>query len=167
MRRPMQIAAVLLTIATASTAAQTPKLQGKDPKTETAREASDRVWAACVAALKKSDASTCLSFYTDDAVDMDPGAATAVGKPAIASALKEFLASVSRINDWSHTVDGVSTTGDVAVEHGQYRTVIVEKGKTQPATSDARYVLVWKRQPDGRWLISHDLTIPNPPKATK
>lgn len=62
-------------------------------------------------------------------------------------------------------MDGLDVSGDVAVEHGKWGMTVLERGKTTPTKIDAWYILVWKRQPDGKWLLARDVSIPNPAPA--
>ena len=166
MSRRMQLAAVLLSmVVTSAAVGQAPKQQG-NPKAASAREASDRLWADVGAALKKGDVAAILATYTDDAVMIDPGAATLSGKTAIGDFVKGFFAN-GKVTEHSHVVEGFETDGDVAIEHGRWRMGYQEKGKTKPDVSDARYILVWKRGADGKWLLHRDVSVPNPTPAPK
>ena len=167
MSRRMQLAAVLLSLfaVTSPAAGQATKQQG-NPKAASAREASDRIWADFGAALKKGDATAILATYTDDAVMIDPGAATLSGKAAIGDFVKGFFAN-GKVTEHSHVVEGFETDGDIAIEHGRWKLGYQEKGKAKPDVTDARYILVWKRGADGKWLLHRDVSIPNPTPAPK
>lgn len=64
-------------------------------------------------------------------------------------------------------VDVVITTvqldvsGDLAWETGTSR-VRIQQGEGAPVTLTGRYLAVWKRQPDGGWLIQADLPVTDP-----
>ncbi len=59
------------------------------------------------------------------------------------------------------TVD-VEYLGDVAYEVGAY-TLKIEPEGGQAATDKGKYVVVWKRQADGRWKLQVDIWNTNTP----
>jgi uncharacterized protein (TIGR02246 family) len=58
----------------------------------------------------------------------------------------------------------LGVSGDLAWETGTSR-VTMEQGKNAPVTLTGRYLAVWKRDPDGRWLLRADLPIADPVPA--
>jgi ketosteroid isomerase-like protein len=166
MSRRTQLAAMLFAalVAREMASAQAPKPPVRDARGPMTREMSDRLWTEFGAALKKGDVPAIMAVYTDDIVAIDPDQPTVVGKPAMTEVVKGFM-TAGRVTEHSHVLEGFEAAGDMAIEHGHWRFGFLEKGKTTPAVSDARYIIVWKRAPDGKWLLHRDVSIPNPPKA--
>lgn len=55
----------------------------------------------------------------------------------------------------SMTATSLSVDGSTAVEIGVWSST-VRRGDDHPRTASGRHLLVWRRQPDGRWLIAYD-----------
>ena len=56
---------------------------------------------------------------------------------------------------------GVPPSGDLAYERGTNR-ITRQQGSATPVTSTGRYLTVWRRQSDGRWLIQADMVVADP-----
>ena len=165
--RRVALAVATLLAGTSAVRAQGAKQAAQTQKAESVRETSDRMWTSCVAALKRREVPPCLDGDTEDAVLMTASAPTFVGKAAIGKHLDDFVASVSRLDKWTHTVESIDVAGDVAVERGTYVTAVIEKGKTQPSEGQSRYIILWKRQPNRKWLLWYEIAMPNAPTASK
>ena len=50
----------------------------------------------------------------------------------------------------------VARSSDIAYETGAYELTTTE-AKKQPVISTGKYVLVWKKQDDGKWKIAEDI----------
>ena len=105
-------------------------------------------------AFNRGDATSVAAMYTDDATILPPNGEMIQGREgfqgfftgAIEGGMKDFTLT---------TVD-VGWSGDTAYEIGKYTLKIQPEG--QEGTTDAgKYVLVWKRQPDGAWKIHADI----------
>lgn len=80
------------------------------------------------------------------------------------AALQEYYAGrlrAARFLEVSITTTAVEVSGDLAWETGTNR-VVVQVGDAPPATRTGRYLVVWKRGPDGRWRYGVDAVIPDP-----
>ena len=68
----------------------------------------------------------------------------------------------------SFEVQDVQSSGILLVESGRANLQVAGAGSA-PATVSVKYVVVWKKQKDGSWQISHDIwnSLPAPaPAAT-
>jgi uncharacterized protein (TIGR02246 family) len=113
------------------------------------RDAVDAGNQAFVAAFLRGDAAAIAQLYTETAQVIAPGEPVARGRVAIAAAWQKAIDS--GVKDVSlHTAD-VESAGDLASETGTVRLVAKDGAVTQ-----ARYVVVWKRE-GGRWKLHRDI----------
>jgi uncharacterized protein (TIGR02246 family) len=109
-------------------------------------EASNR---AFIAAFLRGDAAAVSQLYTENAQVIAPGEPVAKGRAAIAAAWQKSIDS--GVKDVSLTTAELESAGDLAVETGTVRLVAKDGKVTQ-----ARYVVVWKREGD-RWKLHRDI----------
>jgi uncharacterized protein (TIGR02246 family) len=95
------------------------------------------------------------TFFTDDAINMVPGAPTDSGRAAIEKGFAGFFAS-NKVSDVSETTDEVQVAGRTAYERGTFRQTVIPAGG-QPSATRARYLAVWIRQADGKWKCARFL----------
>jgi len=51
----------------------------------------------------------------------------------------------------------VSKGGDLAYSRGVYTVTLTDVATKRPVTAKGKYVLVYRKQPDGRWKAIHDI----------
>src|SRR5262245_22859868 len=97
-------------------------------------------------AANTKDAATIANLYGEDATLLPPGSPALKGRQNIQQYWQAFFdagASDAQIRSVE-----VNTLGDTAYEIGEYEaTLPVPQGGT--ARSQGKYVVIWKRQPDG------------------
>jgi uncharacterized protein (TIGR02246 family) len=113
------------------------------------RDAVEAGNAAFIAAFLRGDSTAVSQLYTVDAQVIAPGAPVANGRPAIAGFWQRSIDAGTK--DVKLQTAEVESAGDLAYETGTVR--LVAKDGT---TSEARYVVVWKRV-DGKWLLHRDI----------
>jgi len=124
--------------------------------------------AAASRAFAAKDVEASVGFYADDALWLAPNAPMQTGKEAIRKSTSEMMATPGLALSWQASKVEASRGGDLAYSIGTYQgTMNDAKGK--PVTDRGKYVLVWKKQPDGRWKIvadigNSDLPAPEPGK---
>lgn len=80
------------------------------------------------------------------------GSFAVLGKlPALFRELKD-----AGLRDWRIEPNRVEQFGDIALEYGTYTNLIRQPNGTDAAAS-GKYLVVWRRQADGRWLIHADI----------
>ncbi|HVA94499.1 MAG TPA: DUF4440 domain-containing protein [Candidatus Dormibacteraeota bacterium] len=124
-------------------------LQNETAVRETAQE-----WGKDIVG-KNLDAT--LSFYADDAwvnPQNAPIAKTADERRSVWAAffatpgLSDMQGDITRVE--------VARSGDLAVEYGTFSmTINNKKGKPTPVTE--KYMVAWKKQPDGKWKAVGDI----------
>lgn len=105
-------------------------------------------------ALERGDAEGMAAQYVDDAVLVPPGGRMIAGRDSIR------LFWTPRNPDFrtlahSLTTDRLEVAGDMAVEVGTWRQE-GQLGDQEVRESAGRYLVVWRRQPDGGWKMQFD-----------
>lgn len=111
--------------------------------------------AKFVDAVKNGDASALASFYTDDAIVLPDDGKMIVASPAKVEELwiDYFKAGIKAATLESVDIERI---GDAAIETGRFTLTTEPEGKP-PTTSKGKYLVVWKRRPDGSWKLYRDI----------
>jgi uncharacterized protein (TIGR02246 family) len=119
---------------------------GRADEVRAAVEAGNR---AFIATFLAGDAEGVARLYTEDGQVIAPGEPVARGRSAIAAAWKKSIDS--GVAELTLQTAEVESAGDLAFETGIVRMVARDGTATQ-----ARYVVVWKRE-EGRWKLHRDI----------
>jgi uncharacterized protein (TIGR02246 family) len=120
---------------------------------EAAIRAASQEWSN---AASGRDLEKAVSFYADDATYNPPGAPLAAGKDAIRKIWTNIVA-VPGINlRWETSKVEVARSGDLAYDTGAY-TLTKNDASGKPVTSKGKYIVVWKKQADGKWKVIQDI----------
>jgi ketosteroid isomerase-like protein len=122
---------------------------GATARADDVREAIEAGNRAFVAAFLRGDAAGTAAVYTEGAQVIAPGEPVASGRAAIAAVWQRSIDA--GVKDVRLTTADVESSGDLASETGTVR-LVAKDG----AVSDARYVVVWKRE-GGAWKIHRDI----------
>ena len=106
---------------------------------------------ALAEAFESSDLTAWVDFYTEDAVFVGPGAPAIEGRSAFLAAAPQISISSMQI-----VADSTLGTGDFAATHGRATWVSGPNG-SDASTVRRRFLMVWRREPDGRWRIAREL----------
>lgn len=113
--------------------------------------------AEWVEAENAKDLERMLSFFTDDASLLPPGVPIATGKEAIRGLLSQSIAIPGLTLSAQTTKVEVGGSGDLAYSLGLYEATVNDpQGK--PITCDGKFVVVWRKQPDGSWKVVADIS---------
>lgn len=96
------------------------------------------------------------SYYAPDASLFPPNEPIVNGKAAIQAYWREFFKRPGLVFGGGTTHVEASKAGDLAYEHGTYE-VKLGGPDGKPVTSKGKYVVVWKKQPDGKWKAVADI----------
>jgi ketosteroid isomerase-like protein len=114
--------------------------------------------------INAKDAAAIAAFYADDAILMPTAEPIVRGKAAITEEWKHILAIPAFQNESKLGGVEVAAAGDLAYTYGSYRSRLMgEDGKL--TTEPGKWLTIWKKQPDGRWLIAvetYNTDIPPP-----
>ena len=108
-----------------------------------------------IAAATSSDPARLAAVYTSDAVLMNPNAPDVRGRSDIEAHFRLAFAAVV-IRKMTVTPIEVTVCGRRAYELSEFTQLIGRAGQT-PAEDRGRVMLVWAREPDGRWRIRQAL----------
>jgi uncharacterized protein (TIGR02246 family) len=123
------------------------------------RELDDQ-WSKTAAA---KDLEGTVSYYSDDASVLFPGAPIATDKQAIRALWISLLAPAAPVS-WQPNKVEVARSGDLAYAMGVYQgTTKDSQGKL--VADHGKYVEVWKKQADGKWKTVADIANSDLPPA--
>lgn len=106
-------------------------------------------------ALGRGDAAALAAMYTPDAVVLAPNAPPLQGQQAIQGL---WTAAIQQMGFKKLDLDvtDVEVSGDQAVELGNYALTIQPQGQAE-VVDRGKYMVVWKKQPDGTWKLHRDM----------
>ncbi|HKX91121.1 MAG TPA: DUF4440 domain-containing protein [Sphingomicrobium sp.] len=136
--------------------------QGDRAAAEQAIKADEAKWNQDFHA---KDAEALLAHYSDDVTIVFPGEAAQSG---MENARKTIANAVKDPNfDVSFTSDKIDVSGDLAYSRGRYSAKMTDPRTNQASSAGGTYLTVYKRQDDGSWKVTEDITTvdPNPPAA--
>ena len=120
---------------------------------------TDRAWAS----LAEADApvDSVVAYWTSDARVILPGQPVLVGTEAI----RQMVAGTRSIPgfqiSWTPDSASVSPGGDFGYTWGTNRITSPDSTGTL-STMQGRYITVWRKEPDGRWRCSADISNEGP-----
>jgi len=104
-----------------------------------------------------------MSVYLDDAIMLPPNAPMAIGKEAIREA--SAVAGVGSPGfsvKWEPIRIEVARSGEIGYAIGTFEgTAVDAAGNLVPVKG--KYVEIWKKQPDGSWMVAADMFSPDSP----
>jgi uncharacterized protein (TIGR02246 family) len=106
---------------------------------------------ALAEAFESADPAAWVDSYTEDAVFVGPGAPALEGRQALLDAVP--LISISSMEI---AADSTLGAGDFAATLGRASWVRGPAGSAAPRVR-RRFLMVWRRDPDGRWRIAREL----------
>lgn len=162
MRKPLWIVAIALCGASLFAAQSAPPKSAPAGSAEAAIREMARTF---VAAANAKDGARIGTLYAEDALLMAPNQDMVRGRSPIQAYWQGLLDGGAK--DVSLSTTHVATSGDVGYEAGTYQFTMAPPGG-QPVTDRGKYVVGLRRQPDGKWRMTHDIfnsDLPCPPAA--
>jgi len=107
------------------------------------------------------DVDKTVSYWADDALVMSAGQPPLKGKPAIRQMVEESFKMPGFRISWQPESVEVSESGDMAymIENSQ---VSFTDSTGKPVTLKNKAVSIWRKQPDGSWKNTVDISTPDP-----
>lgn len=133
-----------------------PAEEASTPDYAADRVAIEAVREAEAAAAEAQDVDEFLALFTDDIQIMQPGAPLVTGTEAAREWLEGFMAAFTVSFD-TYTTEDILVDGDLAVERISAVWTLTPTGEGEPITERIKGIHVYERQPDGSWLLSHDV----------
>jgi uncharacterized protein (TIGR02246 family) len=114
------------------------------------RQEIDSLNRAMEQAFARREMMAVARFYADDARLMGPRGADVSGRAAI----DRYWSEITGAKSWKLEV--LEVGGDRTTAYQVGRSTLVTTGAGGDRTSVSRFVVIWKRQPDGRFRIALD-----------
>ena len=123
---------------------------------------ADRAWAALAAANAPVD--SVVAYWTSDARVILAGQPLLVGTDAIRQMIAATRATPGFHISWTPDSAVVSPSGDFGYTYGTNRITAPDSAGTLH-TATGRYITVWRKEPDGVWRCSVDISNEGPSTA--
>jgi ketosteroid isomerase-like protein len=94
------------------------------------------------------------NFYAEDAHFLPPNLPALVGRPAIQQALEGLIAA--GLNQLILRTDKIEVSGDLTYAIGRYQ-LTIKPASGAEIPDEGKYLLVYRRQPDGQWRAVADM----------
>ncbi len=114
--------------------------------------------SAMVKDIAGKDADKWAQYYTNDAALSLPNAPVIVGRENIRAGVKPLLADPNFALTFAATKAEVARSGDIGYTRGAYSLTVTDPKTKQPFTDKGKYVTIFRKQPDGKWLIIEDIS---------
>ena len=105
------------------------------------------------------------SLHTEDAVVMPPNVLSRIGKDQIMSAIKDEISM--GFTDLKFVENDIKIFGTLAYDEGSYSLKIKSDIGEIIGNDFGKYLVVWEKQNDGRWLMKKDIWNSNLPPENK
>jgi uncharacterized protein (TIGR02246 family) len=125
------------------------------PRPEAARQAIEAANARIVAAMLRGDPDAVVREFTGDAVVLAPGMDEIRGRDAIRG-FYAGLFGMGWVRSAALNTAEVEVHGATAYEVGTNSLTLEAPGQP-PFTDRGKYIVIWKRGPDGAWRIHRDI----------
>jgi len=104
-----------------------------------------------------------ISLWTDDGIQMFPGAPARIGKGQIRAGMKpafdQFILKMAITNK------ELRVSGDLGFARGTYTESMIPKAGGQAEKYDGKYLTILERQADGSWKVARDCFNSNVPET--
>ena len=164
----------LLGCALVAVVAAAPSAAAGAPQQKAAPKGDDpgiaKVRTAYQTAAAAQDGAAIAKLYAPDGVEMAPNAPAVKGRAAIEACHKAF-GQQFMVHGMTIAATETHVTGDWAVDIGTYKQQLMPmKGGGGVADDTGKYVVLFKKDASGAWLITHAIynsDLPPPPPAPK
>jgi uncharacterized protein (TIGR02246 family) len=90
------------------------------------------------------------SVYTEDGLVMPPNGPAAQGRAAI----QKLFSGFPKVTAFHQSVEEIEGHGDLAYARVRYEVTMMPPGSKAPVKDQGKVLAVWRKQPDGSWLVS-------------
>src|SRR5215472_3837231 len=94
-------------------------------------------------------------LYAPDAAFLDPNGGRISGRPAIRELCKKVMETFT--SDLTFHSITTEYSGDLAYDSGDFSETLVNLSDGSTSQGKGNYLMVFKRQPDGNWLIAQQV----------
>lgn len=125
-------------------------------------EAIDAMRISFAAAVSAGDVDGMTVNYAEDAVQMPPNEPALEGKEAIRARNQANADQYEMVLE--NPAEEIIVKGDWAILRGTYVFSGTPKADGEPVQDTGKYLVTWRRQPDGSWRAAHEIwNSSNPP----
>ena len=107
-----------------------------------------------IKASQSGDVKALVSLFADDALFMPPNDTNVYGVEEIRSWWEDYFTSFSIASN-VQTERDLTVAGNQAFERTSFSGTIMPKKDGAKIVDDIRNLIVWRKQPNGAWKISH------------
>ena len=126
--------------------------QSADTASGAAREAVARFNRSFAGYARSRNADSVASWFAADAMVLVNGAPAIRTRDSIRTFYDQFFQAMP-IRDMTSVTEQITVSGTFAVETGTSTLSVGGPGQATPVTVAGKYLAVWRRQSDGRWLL--------------
>ncbi len=130
--------------------------------TQADTDAIKRVNQEWTAAIKAGNVEGMMAPLTSGVVLLPPNEPAASGPEAV-RAWSQRMADQVAFTEATSVLDEVEFAGDWAFTRGTFHGTFQPKAGGASASDVTKYILLWRRQPDGSWKIARDIWNSNNP----
>jgi ketosteroid isomerase-like protein len=105
-----------------------------------------------------------LKFYAPDAAFLQPSGDRLTGSAALRTLFVTIMANFN--SDLTLHSQNLEASGDLAYDSGDFQESLTTIATGAKITSKGSYILIFKRQPSGTWLIVQQVFTGTPPAGT-
>lgn len=132
--------------------------------TQADRDAIEAQRDAWEAAANAGNWDSVAALYTEDATALPPNSPMVTGRAGV----RQAFAAMPPVGDVKLTTGEVVATAEMAVVRGNYSLNLMLPGANAAIADTGKFVELWRKQSDGRWLLSwdiwnSDIPLPAPP----
>ena len=120
---------------------------------------TDRAWSKLAAANGAVD--SIVAYWSADARVILPGQPIVVGTAAIRQMIVDMQAIPGFQISWTPDSAIVAPSGDFGYTYGTNRITFPDSTGV-PRTTEGRYITVWRREPNGPWRCTFDISNEGP-----
>ncbi len=110
--------------------------------------------------LIAGDPEACASIYAPDTLILYPGRPPLSGNEGVYRERRRAF-DKARVLDGSLELISLEISGEMAYEIGTFSYTIQALDQNEARIVKGKYIVIWQRQPDGRWLRKVDAGLPD------
>jgi ketosteroid isomerase-like protein len=123
-----------------------------------------KIREAWVQDLRAKQLEPILKFYAPDAVFFQPTGERITGSAALRTLFQTIMATFN--SDLTLHSQNLETSGDLAYDSGDFQENLTTIATGAKITTKGSYIIIFKRQPNGRWQIVQHVWTGSPPPGT-
>lgn len=114
--------------------------------------------------LRTKNLEHILKFYAPDAAFLQPTGERITGSTALRTLFQSIMATFN--SDLTLQSESLETSGDLAYDTGDFNETLTVVASGAKITSKGSYIIVFRRQRNGSWLIVQQVWTGTPPAGT-